>query len=128
MANTITKTERLDGSRKYVLEVEITGDGSGDETAASLIDVSGLSPAANAIAIEKIYWALDGFSARLLWDATTDVDAFVMPEGEGGIDFRMVGAPLQNTSGAGKTGDLLLASTGLGATGRGFIRIEAYKK
>jgi hypothetical protein len=128
MANTITKTERLDGSRKYVLEVEITGDGSGDETGASLIDVSGLSPAADAMAIEKVYFSLDGFSARLLWDADTDVEAYVMPEGEGGIDFRVVGSPLQNTAGTGKTGDVLLATTGLGSTGHGFIRIEAYKK
>jgi hypothetical protein len=51
-----------------------------------------------------------------------------MPEGEGGIDFRVVGSPLQNTAGTGKTGDVLLATTGLGSTGHGFIRIEAYKK
>jgi hypothetical protein len=128
MANTITVTERLDGTRKFVIEVQIVGDGSGQETATSIIDVSGMSPPANAVAIQKVYASLDGFSARLLWDATSDVDACILPEGESGIDFMAIGGPLLNTSGAGKTGDLLLATTGLGATGKGQIRIEGYKK
>lgn len=128
MANTITKTVINDGPKNHIVEVRIIGDGSGEETAASLIDVSATSEAPTGVVLEKIYWSLTGFSATLKWDATTDTVAFECVEGTGGIDMSVIGGPIRNTAGDGKTGDLLLATTGLGNGDNGYIRIHAKKK
>jgi hypothetical protein len=40
MANTITKTTILDGPRNFVLLLNISGDGSGDETNTLIMDRS----------------------------------------------------------------------------------------
>lgn len=128
MSNTITKTVLNDGPRTHIVEMRITGDGSGQETATSLIDVSAIGGAPSSVVIEKVYWSLQGFSTTLLWDATTDTVAIECGEGEGGIDFSDIGGPLRNTAGTGKTGDLQFTTVGLGATGKGYIRVQARKK
>jgi len=128
MANTITKTILNDGPRNHIVEMRITGDGSGQETGTSLIDVSAIVGAPSSVVIEKIYWSLNGFSVTLLWDATADTVAVECPSGEGGIDFSSIGGPLRNTAGAGKTGDLQFTTVGLGATGKGYIRVQCRKK
>lgn len=128
MANTITKTVLNDGPRNHIVEMRITGDGSGQETGTSLIDVSAIAGAPSEVVIEKIYWSLNGFSVTLLWDATADTVAVECADGEGGIDFTDIGGPLRNTAGAGKTGDLLFTTVGLVATGKGYIRVQCRKK
>ena len=108
--------------------MRITGDGSGEETATSLIDVSAIGGAPTSVVVEKIYWNLNGFSTTLLWDATTDTVAFECSDGEGGIDFTDIGGALRNTSGSGKTGDVLFTTAGLGSGEKGYIRVQARKK
>lgn len=128
MANTITKTVKHDGPRNYILDVRIEGDGTGEESATSLIDVSGTYGAPSDVKIEKIYWSLKGFDVHLLWDADTDTTAFVCSEGEGGVDFNTIGGPIKNTSGAGKTGDIKFTTVGLGTGDKGFLTIHCKKK
>lgn len=129
MANTLTENVRLDGERKLVLEYQITGDGSGEESDTVLVDFSGLSANGFAeFAIQKILWSLTGFSVTLDWDATANVKAFECPQGDGGYDFGLIGGPLVNTAGTGKTGDLLISTSGLGSNDSGTIRIEGYKR
>ena len=128
MPNTITKTILNDGPRNHIVEMRITGDGSGEESATSLIDVSAITGAPSSVVIEKIYWSLNGFSVTLLWNATTDTVAVECADGEGGIDFSSVGGPLRNTAGAGKTGDLLFSTSGLVANEKGYIRVQCRKK
>lgn len=126
MPNTITEKIILNGSRLLVLEYQISGDGSGEETATQLVDVSDF--ACSRVAIRKFVANLDGFAANLLWDATTDVQALAIPEGASGVDFAQVGGPLRNNAGSGITGDIMITTIGLGAGNNGTLRLELVKK
>lgn len=125
MANLITVTPQLNGSKLFTIKVDIVGDGSGDETGAAIITSAALTNTPATFKIRAIQWDLVGFSAELLWDATTDVHAFSLPEGiAGGHRFSDTGQHLINNAGAGKTGSLLLKTAGLSASGHGTIIIE----
>ena len=123
MANSITTTYLVNGSRLFSAKIDIVGDGSGDETGAEIIDVADLTGTPSTFKIRKMQWTFDDFSATLLWDATTDVPAFVMPSGGHGIDFSNTGAHLVNDAGTGITGKLLIATSYLGSQ-KGTIFIE----
>lgn len=125
MANSITITTLLNGSKLGSYRIDIVGDGSGDETAAVLLDPTNMTGKPTKFKIRAIQWDLVGFDGQLKWDADTDVHAFEMPGGvSGGHRFADTGAHLTNTGGTGVTGKLLLATSGLGATGKGSIFIE----
>lgn len=128
MANTITKTEILDGERVYILHTTILGDGSGEESATSLIDVSAIAGAPSEVVIEKVWAGLSGFSCSLLWDATADVTAVNIPDAQP-VEYDFTDfAGLPNTSGAGKSGDLLFTTVGLGSGDAGHITLRCRKK
>lgn len=112
MANTITKKTLLDGDRNLVVAIHISGDNSGDETAYNLVDVSAYS--ATEVKIMEIISNFAGFSAVLRWDATADVEAITLVDGVSYHDWRAEGG-LINNAGSGKTGDLLMATSGLGS-------------
>lgn len=126
MANTVTRQVLVNGSRNYVVKFTITGDGSGDETGVRINAVSGDMGTDNKIM--KITAAFDAFSGKILFDATTDVFALSIPNNSFQVHkYRDVGG-LINNAGAGKTGDILLATTGLGANEQGYIILEVKKK
>lgn len=126
MANTLTITYPVKGSKLFSARIDIVGDGSGEISATTLIDpATDLPGAPSKIKIRAIQWDLVGFDAELLWDATTDVHAFELPRGiNGGIRFADTGAHLINNAGTGVTGKLLITTSGLTATGKGTILIE----
>ena len=125
MANTITITPMLNGSRLGSYRVDIVGDGSGDETGAILIDPANIPGAPAKFKIRAIQWDDVGFDVTLLWQASANVQAWELPKGiSGGIRFSDTGAHLTNNAGAGVTGRLLLATSGLVAGGRGSIYLE----
>ena len=125
MPNLITTTLQLNGSKLFTAKIDVVGDASGEESAAVLIDVANLAGVPASFKIRAIQWSLEGFSAELLWDATTDVHAFSLPSGSDGIRFSDTGAHLANNSGVGKTGNLLMKTAGLATAGsRGTIIIE----
>jgi hypothetical protein len=132
MANLITKKTILDGERVYILELQITGDGTGDETATQIVDFSTLNNPKDIgytkLALKKFYADLTGFSATLLWDATVDTLFQTLVEGDSGVDYSVIGGPIQNDAGAGVTGDVNLSTVGLGSGDVGTIRLEFYKK
>lgn len=127
MANTISRVQLNDPSAtvNYVLKVAIEGDGSGEETATRLNVASadlGSTPKIMAIKADLV-----GFSAKLLWDATTDIMAFEIPDSSYvDHDFYHEGG-LPNNAGSGKTGDLLITTTGLGSADAGWIEIHFRK-
>lgn len=125
MANTITTQTLNDGPRNLTVKVSVEGDGTGDESNTQLIDVSSFG--VDAVKIEKISGALNGFSVTLEWDATSNLNAYTLPEGESFVDFRGVGG-LINNAGAGKTGDIDFSTTGLGAGDKGSFLLELVKK
>lgn len=127
MANTITNTTLMAG-RRVVKYITLSSDGT-EETATVIYDSSAVSAQDASdttdpldCTIESIYAVVSAAATAritLLWDATTDVLAFNIPAGTTQVkaDFRreipMGGLP--NQGGSGKTGDILLTTTGLEA-------------
>lgn len=130
MANTVTTTTLLDGSRLLVVKIDILGDGTGEETDKVIVDASTFTPAFTNSAICNLHATLAGFTARLEWDATTDVPALSVPDYEVNYsrDEMVAYACINNNAGTGKTGDLLMTTAGLGAGDHGTILIRLLKK
>lgn len=126
MANTLTITYPMKGSRLFTARIDIVGDGSGEISATTIIDpVADLPGAPTKFKIRAIQWDTVGFDSQLLWDASTDVHAFELPQGvSGGHRFSDTGSHLINNAGSGVTGKLLITTSGLGAAGKGTIFIE----
>lgn len=125
MANSITTTYQLNGSRYFTAKVDILGDGSGEASAVAILDPANITGTPTDFKIRAIQWNTDGtFVSQLLWDATTDVHAFELGNFDGGIRFADTGQHLVNNSGAGKTGKLLLTTVGLASGSRGTIIFE----
>lgn len=116
MANAITKQTLHDGQRNLVVKCQIVGDGvEGEYADQLLIDMSAYSGPPTVLKITRIWAMLNGFSATLEWDATTNVDILSIPDGdEVDQDYKEIGG-LANNAGTGVTGDILIDTTGLGA-------------
>ena len=114
MANTLTISFPMKGTKLFTARIDIVGDGSGEISATTLIDPSVDIPGAPAkFKIRAIQWDLVGFDAELLWDATTDVHAFELPQGiNGGIRFSDTGAHLINNAGTGNQNQRLPPTDG----------------
>jgi hypothetical protein len=116
MADSVATQIVQDGERFAILKLTNISDGTG-EAAVVKVDVSALATNARGVAcsevkINKIWASTDGMAVRLLWDATTDVLAWALPANVTyGLDFSQFGG-IQNNSGTGKTGDLVLTTVG----------------
>jgi len=130
MANNITKQTIIDGSKWLVVKIHIEGDGSGEETNTVLIDASSYSPAFTNESLEILHAGLSGFTCDLLWDATANVPITNIPDYEFHYTPDEVGSfgGFTNNAGAGKTGDVLLTTIGLGANDHGTILLKIKKK
>lgn len=125
MANSITATYKVNGSRLFTLEVQIVGDGSGDESDTELIvPATDLTGAPSLFKLRAIQWSLDGFSVSLDWEATTNDHAFTLPAGSDGVRFSDTGAHISNPGSTGSTGSLLFSTSGLVSLSTGTIIIE----
>ena len=120
MANTITKQTIIDGPRRLIVKIDILGDGSGDEAATTLIDASTYTPVFTDCKLITLWSDLSGFTARLLWDATTDVVATSVSDTGDDLDFSEFGG-IPNNAGTGKTGDINITTYGLGANDHGTL-------
>lgn len=127
MANTVEIETIVDGSRNLVVKVHIDGDGSGEETNKLLVDASTYAPAFTDLKLMKIQSNLIGFSAELIWDATVNVHGWTLPDYEQNQEFYEMGG-IHNNAGAGKTGDVLISTIGLGAGDTGHALLYFKKK
>lgn len=127
MANEISTQVLFESSTRYYVKICIVGDGSGEETDTKIVDVSALTPAATSLTLIRVQAAFIGFTARLLWDATTNVGLVTMPEYWIDFNFNHSFGGIENNGGAGVTGDVLMTTAGLGATDSGFMVLE-FKK
>lgn len=125
MANTITTQTLNNGPRNLTIKVTIEGDGTGEEASTQLVDISSFD--ADEARINSVTGSLNGFAVHLEWDATANVQAWTLPEGESFADFRPIGG-IQNDAGAGKTGDIDFSTTGLGDGDKGSFLLELVKK
>lgn len=125
MANVITTQTLNDGPRNLVIKVNISADGSGEESSTSLVDVSSFS--VSEVRLDRIRGELDGFTVTLEWDATSNVDIFTLSDGETDLKFEDIGG-IPNNSGSGKTGDIDFSTNGLVADAKGSFILDLVKK
>lgn len=110
MADAVTSQTILDGERLFIGKFTNISDGTG-ETAVVKIDVSTLSPnangnACNGVKINRLWYTTHGMEVRILFDATTDTFAWLIPQNNSYfMDFSSFGG-LPSNAGAGVTGDV----------------------
>lgn len=129
-APTVTQRTISDSYETVTKTIHIATGGDTDLTTTLIVDISAFTTGRTGTecSIRRIDWSLSGFSATLLFDATTDVPACVLAEGTGHMDFsNLIAGGLSNNSGTGKTGDILLATSGVGSADTGFITITVNK-
>jgi hypothetical protein len=131
MADAVTSQTILDGERLFIGKFTNISDGTG-ETGAIKINVSDLRPnafglACNGVKINKIWSSCHGMNIRILFDATTDAYAWMIPQNTNYLmDFSTFGG-LPSNAGAGVTGDVLFTTTDASAGDSYAIVIEAIK-
>lgn len=109
MADAVASQTLVDGTRKVVMKFTNVSDGTG-ENAVKKVDASDLG--ATTLRIDRIHFSTSGMAVRVLWDATTDVDAIVLAADQTGcLDFTEFGG-LQNNAGSGITGDINFTTVG----------------
>lgn len=130
MADAVTSQTIFDGERKAVMKFTNVSDGTG-ETGVLKVDVSALLPNAlgqtcTGVTLERVHVSINGMSVSILWDATTDVPAFIAAPGVYSFDFDKFQIP--NDAGTGKNGDVLFTTIGATAGDTYTIILEMVKK
>ena len=116
MADAVTSTTLMDSDRVAIIQLTNTSDDTG-EAAVKKIDVSALSDsstgqACTGVRLARIVYSTFGMSVKLLWDATTDTICWDLnADYTTDEDFTDFGG-IRNTAGSGKTGDIMLTTTG----------------
>lgn len=129
MADAVSSQILSDGLSQAVMKFVNVSDGTG-ESAVLKVDVSALAAnqngnACTSVTIRRIHASVNGMSVNVLWDATTDVSAFVIAPGV--YSFDLSTAPLWNNAGAGKTGDVLFTTIGAASGDTYSIILEMIK-
>jgi hypothetical protein len=131
MADTVTTQTLLDGERLVIQKFTNISDGTG-EVAVNKVIVANLAPNAFGVActgvkINKIWANTHGMEVRILWDATTDLFTWVIPQNTTYfMDFESFGG-LTNNSGAGKTGNIAFTTSDQSAGDMYSIVLECIK-
>jgi hypothetical protein len=111
MADVVDVRTIYNGRRNKVVRLQNRSDGTG-ESAVTKIDISTFTTPEGApcsyIVIDKIEFALEGMSAQLNWDHTTD-DEIATLVGQNVMDWTAIGGLVDPRS-AGGTGDVLLTT------------------
>lgn len=111
MADAVASQTLVDGLRNVVMKFTNVSDGTG-ESAVLKVDVSALSGSPATVKIKKVHFSTSGMAVRVLWDATTDVDAVLLAADQTGcLDFTCFGG-LTNNAGSGVTGDIRFTTIG----------------
>ena len=131
MADAVASQTILDGERLFIAKFTNISDGTG-ETGVVKIDVSTLNPSAsgnacNGVKLNKIYATTFGMEVRILWDASTDVLAWMLPTNSNYLmDLSSFGG-IPNNAGTGVTGDVLFTTTNATAGDMYTIVLECIK-
>lgn len=121
MVNTIEFQTIQDDSRNTIIKVDIIGDGSGEETKTVIFDASTYLNTTVEKKLWKIEYEQNGFSSVLEWDATADKQLITIEDAHHEhVCWEWFGG-YSNAYYAGRTGDILLTTSGLGAGDRGYI-------
>jgi hypothetical protein len=114
MADAVATQVLHESASDLVVKLTNISDGTG-ESGVTKVDVSALTPACTDLRLEEIIYSTVGMAVELLWDASSAVFAWGLPQDRSGrVNFRHMGMAgfLPNNGGAGKTGDLKLSTIG----------------
>jgi len=117
MADAVTSTTLMDSDRVAIIQLTSTSDGTG-EAAVKKVDVSALSDsstgqACTGVRLAKIVYSTFGMSVKLLWDATSDTICWDLnADYTTDEDFTEFGGIRNTAAASGKTGDIMLTTTG----------------
>jgi len=119
MADAVASQTLFDGERQVIMKFTNISDGTG-ESKVLKVDVSALTAnaagkACDGVSLTSIIATTEGMGIILYWDATTDVVICTIPPN---TNYRLKMADFGgfwNDSGTGKTGDVLLSTTGASA-------------
>ena len=131
MADAVTSNTLMDSDRVAIIQLTNTSDGTG-ESAVKKVDVSALSAnsagqACTGVRLAKIVYSTFGMSVKLLWDASTDTICWDLnADYTTDEDFTDFGG-IRNTAGSGKTGDIMLTTTGHSSGDSYVIVLTVYK-
>jgi len=134
MADAVTSTTLSDSDRSVVIQLTNTSDGTG-EAAVNKVDVSGLATRTSdgatctGVRLAKIVYSTFGMSVKLLWDATTNTICWDLnSDYTTDEDFTEFGGIRNTAASGGKTGDILLTTTGASSGDSYVIVITLFKE
>jgi hypothetical protein len=114
MADIVATQTLFEGERLVIQKFVNTSDGTGESLVNKVI-VANLTPnsfglACTGVKINKIWANTHGMEVRILWDATTDQFAWMIPSDTTyQMSFDEFGG-LTNNAGAGKTGNIAFST------------------
>jgi len=131
MADVVASQTLLDGERLFIGKFTNISDGTGETAVVkinpSTLSVNAFGRACNGVKINKIWATTHGMEVRILWDATTDVFAWMIPQNTNYLmDFSSFGG-LQNNGGTGVNGNVLFTTSDMSAGDMYTIVIECIK-
>tara|TARA_R100001377_G_C3109500_1_gene82030 strand:- start:79 stop:489 length:411 start_codon:yes stop_codon:yes gene_type:complete len=131
MADALTSQVIQDGPRSAILKFTNISDGTG-QSGVVLVDVSSLSSdpltnqVCNGVTLQSISYSNVGMGVELLWDANANVPLLnLLQNWSDQLDFSDYGIP--NNSGTGRTGDILITTTGATAGDAYFLLLTLTK-
>jgi hypothetical protein len=131
MADAVTTQTILDGDRLVIQKFTNISDGTG-ETAVNKVIVANLAvnqfgKACTGVKINRIWANTHGMEVRILWDATTDVFCWMIPQNNMyDMEFSSFGG-ITNDAGAGKTGNIAFTTSDQSAGDMYTIILECIK-
>lgn len=130
----VTKQTLIDSEKEHVVKITKKFTGTTNESATNIVDVSALvanisGDACSEVTIQQIQAVISGVTVEILWDATTNVSCIKMAN-DVDLDFRNVPGVhgLTNDGGAGKTGDVLVTTTGAASGDFFYLIVHCLKK
>ena len=126
MSITTTSEVLHDGRRNVVMQFTGVSDGSGQEAGVIKVDVSELSPPPKSVKINYIQYDVNGGIVKLSWDADEDIN-FATLSTYGEFDYCKING-IVNSAGLGKTGDILLTTSGFVENSSYTIKLDMIKK
>jgi hypothetical protein len=129
MADVVTSQIIFDGDREAVMKFTNVSDGTGEaavlKVSAAALAQSYAGKACDGVTLERVHVSCKTMSVSLLWDATSDVPAFIAAPGVYTFDFTKI--QMWNNAGAGVTGDILFTTIGAAAGATYTIVLEMVK-
>ena len=131
MADLVASQTLLDGERLFIGKFTNISDGTGETAVVkinpSTLSVNAFGRACNGVKINKIWATTHGMEVRILWDATTDLFTWMIPQNSNYLmDFSSFGG-LQNNAGTGVNGNVLFTTADASSGDMYTIVIECIK-